>query len=238
MPSYASRKAAFWFDWGPIFYRGRLNKTARVLCVAQDPGATERIASRTLVGDAGQRVQGFLTKLGLTKSYACLNAFAYAVIPSKMNDAEPFLTDAAHVVWRNQVFDKVAGPALQAIVAFGRKAQDVVALWPGRGTTPVFEVAHPSSHDPVALINSWRNAVTALRGIVTPDSVALSATPNYGATFQESDYAVIPRGDLPYGVPASLGNDAWIRALDPAHPTSVSRPSADRHTLIWKVPAS
>jgi uracil-DNA glycosylase len=232
-------KAAVWFDWGPIHYRGRLNKSARVVCVAQDPGATERIAGRTLVGDAGQRVQGFLTKLGLTKSYVCLNAFAYAVIPSKMDDAEALLTNPAQTAWRNQLFGLVTGPKLQAIVAFGKKAQAVVALWPGRGTTPVFEVPHPSSHDPVALINAWRNAVTALRGMVTPDSAALAAKPNYGPAFQESDYAVIPRADLPYGVPASLGNDAWIRALDPAHPTSVSRPQPDdRHTLIWKVPGS
>ena len=54
----------FWFDWGPIFYRGRTNETARVLCIGSDPGPTERIAGRTLVGDAGQRVQGFLAKLG------------------------------------------------------------------------------------------------------------------------------------------------------------------------------
>src|SRR6185295_11735728 len=54
---------AFWTDWGPIFYRGRLDGTARLLCIASDPGPTERIAHRTLVGDAGQRVQGFLEKL-------------------------------------------------------------------------------------------------------------------------------------------------------------------------------
>ena len=50
----------FWFDWGPIFYRGRLDGSARVLCIASDPGPTERIAGRSLVGNAGQRVQGFL----------------------------------------------------------------------------------------------------------------------------------------------------------------------------------
>src|SRR5215216_1596813 len=62
----------FWFDWGPVFYRGRLDGSARVLCVASDPGPTERIAGRSLVGNAGQRVQGLLAKLGLTRSYVCL----------------------------------------------------------------------------------------------------------------------------------------------------------------------
>ncbi len=72
----------FWYDWGPVFYRGRLNGTAKVLGIASDPGPTERLVGRTLVGDAGQRVQGFLTKLGLTTSYALVNAFPHAVHPS------------------------------------------------------------------------------------------------------------------------------------------------------------
>ena len=63
-PDYGSFKQHFWYDWGPVFYRGRLDGTARLLCIASDPGPTERVANRTLVGDAGQRVQGFLAKLG------------------------------------------------------------------------------------------------------------------------------------------------------------------------------
>ena len=66
VPSYVAHQDLFWYDWGPIFYRGRLDRSARLLCIASDPGPTERIACRTLVGDAGQRVQGFLSKLGLT----------------------------------------------------------------------------------------------------------------------------------------------------------------------------
>ena len=42
---------AFWTAWQPIFYRGRLDGSARLLCIASDPGPTERIAHRTLVGD-------------------------------------------------------------------------------------------------------------------------------------------------------------------------------------------
>ena len=71
VPSYAAHRKKFWYDWGPVFYRGRLDRSAKVLCIASDPGPTERIVGRTLVGDAGQRVQGFLTKLGLTRSYPC-----------------------------------------------------------------------------------------------------------------------------------------------------------------------
>jgi len=93
LPDYSQFKQNFWFDWGPIIYRGRLDGTAKVLCIASDPGATERIAGRTLVGDAGQRVQGFLAKLGITHSYLCLNAFAYGLFPTHTNQAGPMLND-------------------------------------------------------------------------------------------------------------------------------------------------
>ncbi len=113
----------FWYDWGPIFYRGRMDGSAKVLCIASDPGPTERVAGRTLVGDAGQRVQGFLTKLGLTRSYACVNAYAYALLPSRAQGAIPILAEPAQRTWRNELFDLVTGPSLQAIVAFGQQAR-------------------------------------------------------------------------------------------------------------------
>src|SRR6478735_3221846 len=95
----------FWVDWGPVFYRGRLDGSARVLCVASDPGPTERIAGRTLVGNAGQRVQGFLTKLGLTRSYLCLNAWPYALHPAWSMPAKATLDDPAQADWRNGLYD-------------------------------------------------------------------------------------------------------------------------------------
>ena len=62
-------KRDFWFDWGPVFYRGRLDGSARVMCIASDPGPTERIAGRSLVGNAGQRVQGLLAKPARTATF-------------------------------------------------------------------------------------------------------------------------------------------------------------------------
>jgi hypothetical protein len=106
VPDYAKHRTDFWFDWGPILYRGRLDGSARLLCVASDPGATERIAGRTLVGDAGQRVQGFLAKLGLTRSYLCLNAFVYGMFPSHFFNASDILYEDDQRAWRNDLFDR------------------------------------------------------------------------------------------------------------------------------------
>lgn len=236
LPDYGPFKPFFWYDFGPVFYRGRLDGTAKVLCIASDPGATERIACRTLVGDAGQRVQGFLAKIGLDRSYVCVNAFAHAVFPSKASEAQPMLATDAHKEWRNGLLDLLKTNALQAIVAFGAQAQFAVGLWPGRAGLPLFEVPHPSSRNPTVLANEWRAAVTALRSIVTPDPGAPTSLPNYGVEVVEADYAPIPRRDLPFGAAPSMGDDSWLRSTNSGF-ASVTRPSPDdRHTLIWKVP--
>jgi len=228
---------AFWFDWGPIFYRGRVDGSARVLCVASDPGPTERIAGRNLVGNAGQRVQGFLAKLGLTRSYVCLNAWAYALHPSRSRSQRRKLGEPPQVEWRNELYGTVVGPELEAIVAFGGMAQDAVALWAGRPAVELCEVPHPSSRDARALLDAWRAAVEELRHVVTPDPDGDNNLPNYGSRFREADYASIPRRDLPFGTPTFLGDDSWVRTERGQTMNSVARPRPDDgHTLIWEAP--
>lgn len=237
VPSYAGRRDLFWYDWGPVFYRGRMNGSARLLGIASDPGPTERIACRTLVGDAGQRVQGFLAKVGLTRSYALVNAYAYALLPSRAFDARPLLAEPEHRTWRNKLLNDITGPDLQAIVAFGGEAREALRLWDSKPDVPVFQVVHPSSRDAKRLRDEWRAAVNALREIVTPDEDGDPTVPNYDSTFRESDYARVPPRDLPFGVPPWFGDDAWGRTSRPRHNNSVDRPDTDlRHTLVWRAP--
>lgn len=238
-PDYQPYKDSFWFDWDPVFYRGRLNGSARLLCVASDPGPTERIACRALVGDAGQRVQGFLTKLGLTRSYLCLNAFIYALHPSHFYPGKRILENPEHIRWRNRLFNAVTGPKLQAVVAFGSLAQIAVDLWADKGDVPVFNVPHPSFREQATLLSSWREAVDQLRSVVTPDDGDPSIVPNYGDTFKEEDYSAIPKEDLPFGQPHWMGDDAWGRTGSPSRRNCVKRPRPDDgHTLIWVAPVS
>jgi hypothetical protein len=230
--------ADFWFDWGPVFYRGRLDGSARVLCVASDPGPTERIAGRSLVGNAGQRVQGLLAKLGLTRSYVCLNAWAYAVHPSRAQEQQKHLDEPAELEWRNGLYDRATGPKLQAVIALGGMAQRAVRSWSSRPEVPVIEVPHPSSRDETRLLDEWRAAVTELRPIVTPDADGDNGGRNYGPAFAEDDHEAIPRRDLPFGAPDFLGDDAWVRAKPGNAQNSVGRPSPDDgHTLTWHAPA-
>lgn len=234
-------KDHFWFDWGPIFYRGRLDGSARVLCIASDPGPTERIAGRSLVGDAGQRVQGFLAKIGLTHSYVCLNAWAYALKKGGQSAELKKVKDPEQAKWRNRLYDLATGPKLEVIIAFGGQAREAVKAWTNRPAVPVFEVPHPSSGQDQPsmkkMLDEWRKAVDELRKKVTPDPDGSTSGANYGSKFEESDYTPIPRADLPFGIPAFLGDDAWVRKGGHGF-NSVDRPPNDDHTLIWKAPSS
>src|SRR5690349_12733127 len=72
----------FRVEWGPIFHRGRLDGSARVVVIGQDPAQHETVVRRILVGEAGRRLQGFLAKLGILKSYVLINTFLYSVYGS------------------------------------------------------------------------------------------------------------------------------------------------------------
>jgi len=229
----------FWYDWGPVFYRGRLSGNPKFLGIASDPGPTERLVCRTLVGDAGQRVQGFLDKLGLTHSYVLVNAFPVAVHPGKVSKAKPLLSDPDHLSWRNRFYDLVSGPDLEAIVAFGGNAQLALDLWETKPDVPTFKISHPSNHSEANLLKEWRTAIPDLRAAVTPDSDGSASGSNYGTEFLESDYRPIPKIDLPFGFPDWVGDDAWGRRATPKHNNSVERLKEDQqHTLVWQAPTA
>ena len=66
---YQAHPSDFRLDFGPVMYRGRLDGTARVLIIGQDPAANELVGHRIFVGASGQRVQGFLRKLGIVRDW-------------------------------------------------------------------------------------------------------------------------------------------------------------------------
>jgi hypothetical protein len=132
-------------------------------------------------------VQGFLAKLGLTRSYVCVNAYAHALLPSRSMSAIPILSEPEQRSWRNELFSMIIGPQLQAVVSFGLQARIAVEQWSGAPPLMIKNVPHPSSRDAAKLINEWRSAVADLRTVVTPDPDGNSAGPNYGEKFAESD---------------------------------------------------
>src|SRR4051812_1737845 len=120
--------ADFRLEWGPIFHRGALDGSARLLVLGQDPAAHEAIARRILVGEAGQRTQGLLAKAGVTTSYAMVNTFVYSVYGQ--GGGTRHAHDAAIAQYRDQWLDALLiGSAVTAVVTLGSLAKDAFGAW-------------------------------------------------------------------------------------------------------------
>jgi len=98
---------------------GRLDGSAQVIIIGQDPAADENVAPRILVGSARQRVQGFLRKLGINKSYVMVNTFLYGLKGQIDAEAKTISASATIKNWRNQLLDMLKTGQTQAVIAFG-----------------------------------------------------------------------------------------------------------------------
>src|SRR5919197_3276980 len=113
---------------GPIFHRGRLDGSARILVIGQDPGAHEAIVRRILVGEAGQRLQGFLAKLGIDSSYVLINTFLYSVYGQGGGDRHA--NDPAIAAYRHRWMDALLiRQSVEAVVALGVLAEQAFGMW-------------------------------------------------------------------------------------------------------------
>jgi hypothetical protein len=220
------RKNAFRIEWGPVFHRGRLDGSARVLAIGQDPAQHEVIARRILVGTAGKRVQGFLHKLGLTRSYVLMNAFLYSVYGQ--SGGESNIANASIAAYRNRWIAAILDTSpIEAVVAFGGLADKAWTQWlaspaaQGRAALAYEKVLHPTSPisggagNPAAIaartkamLIQWNGAISTLRTHVTTRDAA--PKPLYGAGFKAADLPDIPQEDLPAGSPEWMATeDNW-----------------------------
>lgn len=129
----ADARERFRWQFGPVFYRGRLGDgQARVLVVGQDAGSDEALAHRSFVGESGSRMQNLLDQIGITRSYLFLNTFVYSITGQFGGRLEDLALDpdsplAQH---RNRLFDYAADRNdLRLVVAVGRAAREAVLAW-------------------------------------------------------------------------------------------------------------
>lgn len=196
----------FRLDFGPVYYRGRLDGTARLLVVGQDPSTNEILAHRIFAGLSGQRVQGFLRKLGLSRSYVMVNTFLFSVFGQFDSELRKISLEPAIADYRNALLSQLAAEnRLQAVVTFGSGARHAVENWPGAGALEVFHATHPAAPDTAALLASWNQALADLRPLIAADEGAAGDSTPYGTTLADTDTAPIPLHDLPFGVPAWQG---------------------------------
>ena len=97
LKEYKNKRNRFRLEWGPMYYRGRLDGSAKLIVIGQDPAADENVARRILVGDAGQRVQGFLSKLGITRSYVMVNSVLYSIFGQFDDDEHKMIARELHI---------------------------------------------------------------------------------------------------------------------------------------------
>jgi len=195
----------FRLDFGPVYYRGRLDGSARVLAIGQDPSTNEILARRILVGTSGQRVQRLLNKAGITRSYTMLNTFLFSVFGQFDSKLEAISEEPEIEGYRNTFMDRIADEnRIQAIVTFGRGARHAFERWP-RGTDfRVFHATHPAAEE-ADVISNWNQILPDLRAAVDPDEGVTVDPSLFGASFTPADLTPIPSFDMPFGTPGWLG---------------------------------
>ena len=219
----------FRVEWGPIFHRGRLDGSARVLVVGQDPAQHETVVRRILVGEAGRRLQGLLAKLGITRSYVFVNAFLYSVYGSVKARTRK---DARLVEYRNRWLDALIGNGrVEAVLALGSAADEAWQLWKDTPNGQAFSAAyapviHPTYPESASkgdraklaegtrkLLKNWNGALQQLQtAIAHPDAATPLAL--YGDTWAEGDRPPVPALDFPAGLPAWMHEqDGWARRV-------------------------
>jgi hypothetical protein len=214
----------FRVEWGPIFHRGRLDGSAAVVVIGQDPGQHESIGRRILIGEAGQRVQGFLRKLGIERSYTMVNAYLYSVYGQQAG--EHHTDDEAIVAYRHRWLDALlVGSQVEAVISFGHLGRDAFERWrttpKGQQAEVAFEhLTHPTMPEASSkgdesrraaamkqMLSEWNAALERLAGQLTRRDVERELVP-YGEDLVAGDRAPIPAGDMPAGTPP------WMRSVD------------------------
>jgi uracil-DNA glycosylase len=225
--------------WGPVFYRGRADGTARLLVVGQDPAQTEAVTRRILSGQAGRRVQGFVEKLGFTRRYLMVNVFLYGIFNQDM--ALPHRDDPTIVAYRHRWFAAaLAAGKIEAVVTFGTPAFEAWRTFlsspegAGAAAVPHQRALHPTADKPQGpisradLLANWDVALTRLHATIAHPDVRRPLVP-YGTDFTADELPEIPARDLPMGLPAWMrSTDFWATLADP--------PGVERANIAVTVP--
>ncbi len=242
----------FRVEWGPVFHRGRLDGTAKVLIIGQDPAQHEAICRRILVGEAGQRLQGFLAKAGITKSYVMINTFLFSVYGQQ--GGERHKDDIAIAAYRDKWITALLkqSPSIEVVVPLGTLAKHAWDFYQA-GTTgaakvraeavTVVPIIHPTFPDSSSasgqitfaaamsrMLANWNAGLDLVDAALSSTDVPIPSTNRYGKSLKATDVAGIPAGDLPAGSPA------WMRSLTAWATRSGKNALEKRATIVVTIP--
>jgi hypothetical protein len=236
LAAYESKPNRFRLEWGPHYCRGRLDGSAKVLVIGQDPAADENIARRILVGDAGRRVQGFLAKLGLTRSYVMVNSFLYSVFGQFDSELKAFMDLPDVAGWRNQLLNALSNADLQVVLAFGQAAHHVVDSWPAATrfseANCVFRLLHPTARPETAVKQNWNSQLSIIGTKLTVDADGQRDLSAYrSGSFKQKELAHVPLRDLGFGAPAWMGTGDMAKRLEAGKPLPAT--ATRNSTILW-----
>jgi hypothetical protein len=176
------------FGYGPI-YRGRF-KNIKVLILADQESHDDLFTGRALCGDAGQRLQAFLTAAGITRSYLILR-----VLPVDTLGLDPAIVQTVvdnpqiRAIYSAIINRVVETNSLVVSLVIGPNAQNLAPhVMPD--DLPVITMRAWSQSGSLA---SWRAALQNIRNrTIAPDE----PDPSFSYDGERSQ---IPRADLPFG---------------------------------------
>jgi uracil-DNA glycosylase len=140
------------FRWifGPMWYRGRLEKQqVKIFVIGQEGAQDENVSNRSFTGSTGTRMQKFLNYLGVDRSYLFMNTFVYTITgqyslfgedrtdPKKLKEQERLLwlaqdQDSVVVKHRHELFDYMLSQnkgTLALVIGVGTAGKDSAATW-------------------------------------------------------------------------------------------------------------
>jgi uracil-DNA glycosylase len=216
-----------------MFFRGRLDGSAKVVLVGQEGAQDESLSHRSFTGGTGARMQHYLRHIGLDRSYLFLNSFVYPIFGQYSDALRPLAQNSSSPITqhRNRILDKaVVDGDGRLVVAVGRAAKESIATWvrahggnadPDRlhdatlGSLPnrvrLVGVLHPGSASggsTSTIKTNFQRACNLIRGWLDADPGWLPADPgvprNLDAAYQYRS-AAIPYRDFPFGTCPRLG---------------------------------
>jgi hypothetical protein len=207
------------FGSGPI-YRGR-PAAARVLILADQQSQDDLFTGRALCGESGQRMQAFLTALGIVSKYVILRVLPVDTLSLPANTVAAAVGHPQTVRVYQAMVDEIAAasPDLKLVLTLGPHAQ---ALRQHLAGLAVPTVALKAWQEPGALAD-WQGKIAAIRAVSYAREIA---NPSFSYDGRRGQ---IPRQDLPYGTLRWIGTsgDRASQAFD----LSTQQPSADYFKL-------
>lgn len=177
-----------------LMYRGRLDQ-ARVLVIADPLSGDDLISRRALTGDTGQKLQSFLTAMGITQSYAIIQSAPLDTMGLSESKRQERLGEPYGMRLRRALFDKILRESKPEIVlTIGPVSQ---LVWDQlKDKTKAYALAPSDQKDHVEL---WNQLLQTLS--------KRSYHRDSAATFSYSGRnTTIPRQDLPFHTPWWFGS--------------------------------